>query len=192
MCVYVVTLVKINISEIYATISISQTWVVFCFRSQQLVHITLFATLDTCTSNNELIWYLGVICHLGYFLGTVFQHPMIPNQRQDSWNFTVWTEWTTYITNPLKATFTTNCRKLAVDILNNSYLFLVIGGLIWSNKERKYTIKFFLGQENIYNAQYFSYFTQAFSKFCSEWISNHKGVCTHYIQLTDIPRSDTG
>ena len=161
----------------YAIYKLSQTLVTFRFKSQQLIHFTLFATLDTCTSNNELIFYVGVICHLGYFLGTVFQHPLVPNQWQDSWNLTVWTEGTTYITNPFKATFTANCSKLAVDILHKTYLFLAIGGLIWPNKERKYAIRFFLGLQNIQKTYYFPYFTQAFSKFFSVCISNRKLLC---------------
>ena len=118
-------------------ITTSQTWVAFHIRSEQLIHITVFAT--PTTSNIELIYYLGIFFHYGSLMVTVFFHLLIPNQTQDSWILTVRTEGATYITKPLEATFTANGSELAVNILHASYLFLAIGELIWSNQERKYT-----------------------------------------------------
>jgi len=121
-------------------------------RSEQLIHIIVFAALGA--SNNGLIYYMAVFFHCGAFMVTVFLHLLIPNQRQDSLIFTVMTEGTTYITNPLEATFSANGSKLVVDIFHEKYnkclfLFSAMGGLIRPIKKRIYTIKFFLDLESI-------------------------------------------
>ena len=121
-------------------LSASQTWVAFCIRREQLIQSTVFATL--ATSNHEFICFLGVFCYLGPILVAIFSPLLILNQMQDLLVLTVRTEGATYITNPLKATFTANGCKLGVDMLHKFYMFLAIGGLIWPIEERKYTIKF--------------------------------------------------